>query len=157
MTQQPAREHGDPYLDLGVLPSRLDEGIAARAAIGLIVLASDQTMEHEFRRIVRQDGVALYESRIFNDNAITPETLRAMAASFPAIRSAVMRAEPWAGLRPMTPEGTPLFGRKSYTNLYFNCGQGHMGWTMAHGSARITADLIAGTEAAIPLDGMTLN
>ena len=68
-----------------------------------------------------------------------------------------MSAEPWAGLRPMTPEGTPLFGRKSYTNLYFNCGQGHMGWTMAHGSARITADLIAGKEAAIPLDGMTIN
>ena len=66
------------YVDLGVLPSSLDEGIAARAAIGLIVLASDQTMEHEFRRIVRQDGVALYESRIFNDNAVSPETLRAM-------------------------------------------------------------------------------
>ena len=66
-------------------------------------------------------------------------------------------AEPWAGLRPMTPEGTPLFGRKRYQNLYFNCGQGHMGWTMAHGSARITADLIAGKEAAIPLDGMILN
>ena len=68
-----------------------------------------------------------------------------------------MSAEPWAGLRPMTPEGTPLFGRKRYQNLYFNCGQGHMGWTMAHGSARITADLIAGKEAAIPLDGMILN
>jgi D-amino-acid dehydrogenase len=66
-------------------------------------------------------------------------------------------ATPWAGLRPMTPEGTPLFGRKRYNNLYFNCGQGHMGWTMAHGSARITADLIAGKQTAIPLDGMTLN
>ena len=66
-------------------------------------------------------------------------------------------AEPWAGLRPMTPEGTPIFGRKRYANLYFNCGQGHMGWTMAHGSARITADLIAGRTAAIPLDGMTIN
>jgi len=66
-------------------------------------------------------------------------------------------ATPWAGLRPMTPEGTPLFGRKKYQNLYFNCGQGHMGWTMAHGSARITADLISGKKAAIPLDGMTLN
>ena len=72
MTQLQSSEHSDPYLDLGVLPSRLDEGIAERAAIGLIVLASDQTMEHEFRRIVRQDGVALYESRIFNDNDITP-------------------------------------------------------------------------------------
>ena len=78
MTQLEPGLDGDPYLDLGVLPSRLDEGIAARAAIGLIVLASDQTMEHEFRRVMRQDGVALYESRIFNDNAITPETLRAM-------------------------------------------------------------------------------
>jgi maleate isomerase len=66
------------YRDLGVLPSRLDGGVAQRAAIGLIVLASDQTMEHEFRRIIRQDGVALYESRILNDNAITPTTLRAM-------------------------------------------------------------------------------
>jgi D-amino-acid dehydrogenase len=67
------------------------------------------------------------------------------------------QAELWAGLRPMTPEGTPIFGRKKYANLYFNCGQGHMGWTMAHGSARITADLIAGKEAAIPLDGMTID
>ncbi len=67
------------------------------------------------------------------------------------------QAELWAGLRPMTPEGTPIFGRKKFANLYFNCGQGHMGWTMAHGSARITADLIAGKEAAIPLDGMTID
>lgn len=67
------------------------------------------------------------------------------------------QAEPWAGLRPMTPEGTPIFGRKKYENLYLNCGQGHMGWTMAHGSARITADLIAGKAPAIPLDGMTLS
>ena len=80
MTQPEPRHDSESYLDLGVLPSRLDEGIAARAAIGLIVLASDQTMEHEFRRIVRQDGVALYESRIFNDNDITPQTLRAMRA-----------------------------------------------------------------------------
>ena len=65
-------------IDLDVLPSTLDGGIAPRAAIGLVVLATDQTMEHEFRRIARQDGVAVYQSRLFNDNAITPETLRAM-------------------------------------------------------------------------------
>ncbi|MGH6905047.1 MAG: FAD-dependent oxidoreductase, partial [Geminicoccaceae bacterium] len=66
------------------------------------------------------------------------------------------RAQQWAGLRPMTPEGTPIIGRSRYRNLYFNTGQGHMGWTMAHGSARITADLIAGKTPAIPLDGMTV-
>jgi D-amino-acid dehydrogenase len=65
-------------------------------------------------------------------------------------------ALPWAGLRPMTPEGTPIIGRGRLGNLYFNTGQGHMGWTMSHGSARITADLIAGKTPAIPLDGMTV-
>ena len=58
--------------------AELDEGIASRAAIGLLVLASDQTMEYEFRQLVTQDGVALYESRLWNDNDITPATLRDM-------------------------------------------------------------------------------
>ena len=66
------------------------------------------------------------------------------------------RAEYWAGLRPMTPEGTPILGQSRYRNLWFNTGQGHMGWTMSHGAARITADLIAGKPPAIPLDGMSV-
>src|ERR1700722_6675167 len=65
-------------IDLGVLPSALDGGLAARAAIGLVVLATDQTMEHEFRALIRARGVAFYESRVLNDNEITPETLRAI-------------------------------------------------------------------------------
>lgn len=65
--------------DLGVLPCTLDEGVAARAAIGLIVLATDQTMEHEFRALVRLAGVGLYVARLYNDSQITPETLRAIA------------------------------------------------------------------------------
>ena len=61
------------------LPFRTDGGIASRAAIGLIVLATDYTIEHEWRRIMGPlAGVALYESRIYNDTQITPETLRAM-------------------------------------------------------------------------------
>ena len=66
--------------DLGVLPSALDGGLAARAAIGLVVLATDQTMEHEYRALIRLPGVAFYEARVFNDNDITPETLRAIGA-----------------------------------------------------------------------------
>ena len=62
----------------------------------------------------------------------------------------------WAGLRPMTPEGTPIFGRGRVANLIFNAGQGHMGWTMACGSARITADLVAGRQPEISLEGMTV-
>ena len=62
----------------------------------------------------------------------------------------------WAGLRPMTPEGTPILGRGRQRNLWFNTGHGHLGWTMACGAARLTRDLIAGRPPAIPLDGMTL-
>lgn len=61
------------------LPFETDSGIAGRARIGLIVLATDFTIEHEWRRIVTPlTGVALYQSRILNDAQITPETLRAM-------------------------------------------------------------------------------
>jgi len=62
----------------------------------------------------------------------------------------------WAGLRPMTPEGTPILGTGRQRNLYFNTGHGHVGWTMSCGAARVTRDLIAGRRAAIPLDGMRL-
>src|SRR5271169_5087880 len=67
-------------MDLGVVPSELDGGVASRAAIGLVVLATDQTMEHEFRILVQQPGVAFYETRLFNDFDINPETLRAIGA-----------------------------------------------------------------------------
>jgi len=62
----------------------------------------------------------------------------------------------WAGLRPMTPEGTPILGRGRHGNLFYNCGHGHMGWTMACGTGRITADLIAGRAPEIDLEGLTL-
>jgi D-amino-acid dehydrogenase len=60
----------------------------------------------------------------------------------------------WACLRPMTPEGTPIFGRGRHKNLWINTGQGHMGWTMACGSAHITADLMAGRRPEIDTTGM---
>jgi maleate isomerase len=61
------------------LPFETDAGIAPRGRVGLIVLASDYTIEHEWRAIFAAvPGLALYESRIWNDSIITPETLRAM-------------------------------------------------------------------------------
>ena len=62
------------------------------------------------------------------------------------------RAEMWAGLRPMTPDNLPVIGRKTHRNLWFNTGHGHIGWTMSHGTARITADLIGGRTPAISLN-----
>ncbi|TIT41810.1 MAG: FAD-dependent oxidoreductase, partial [Mesorhizobium sp.] len=57
-------------------------------------------------------------------------------------------------LRPMTPNNLPAFGRQRLRNFFLNTGHGHIGWTMSHGSARITADLIAGRAPAIPMDGL---
>ncbi|KQP94255.1 amino acid dehydrogenase [Methylobacterium sp. Leaf113] len=49
----------------------------------------------------------------------------------------------WTGLRPMTPDGTPIVGVTRYANLYTNTGHGTLGWTMACGSGRVLADLLS--------------
>ncbi len=54
------------------------------------------------------------------------------------------RATFWSGLRPMTPDGTPIVGRSTVPNLYLNTGHGTLGWTMAAGSGRVLADMISG-------------
>ena len=59
--------------------------------------------------------------------------------------------------RPMTPDGPPILGTARHSNLYFNTGHGHMGFTMACGTSKITADLVSGRKTDIPVAGMTLN
>ncbi len=59
------------------------------------------------------------------------------------------RAEFWTGLRPMTPDGTPIVGRTAYANLYTNTGHGTLGWTMAAGSGKLLSDLISGARPDI--------
>jgi D-amino-acid dehydrogenase len=66
------------------------------------------------------------------------------------------KASRWAGLRPMTPKGTPILGVSPKRNLFLNSGQGHIGWTMSMGSARVVADVVAGKKPAIDLAGLTL-
>lgn len=66
-------------LDRRNIPFTLDSGIAHRAALGLIVLATDHTLEHEWRLMLTGiDGVAYYQSRLWNSASITPETLMEM-------------------------------------------------------------------------------
>ena len=73
---------------------QMDAGIAARAAIGLIVLASDQTVEYEFRQVFDMAGIAFYESRIYNEPNITPETLKAMEARMTEAASLILPGLP---------------------------------------------------------------
>lgn len=65
----------------------------------------------------------------------------------------------WTGLRPMTPDGTPIIGKASasYHNVWLNTGHGTLGWTMACGSGQVLADLMANQPTAIRCDDLNLS
>jgi D-amino-acid dehydrogenase len=62
----------------------------------------------------------------------------------------------WSGLRPMTPDGPPIIGQARYKNLYLNTGHGTLGWTMACGAGKITADQLLGRRTGISTEGLSL-
>jgi len=62
----------------------------------------------------------------------------------------------WTGLRPMTPDGTPIVGKTPLPNLWLNTGHGTLGWTMACGSARLLSDQITGRPTEISSHGLGL-
>jgi D-amino-acid dehydrogenase len=69
----------------------------------------------------------------------------------------VKRATFWTGLRPMTPDGTPLIGPTRYANLFLNTGHGTLGWTMSCGSGRVLADLVSGHAPEIEAGDLALS
>ena len=75
--------------------------------------------------------------------------------TFPSLKTAFRKDQAtfWAGLRPVTPAGTPLIGPTKVEGLWINSGHGHLGWTMACGSGRVLADLMHGRDPQIPLPG----
>jgi D-amino-acid dehydrogenase len=73
-------------------------------------------------------------------------------ATFPGATD-FTRLQPWCGLRPATPRGTPVLGATAYSNLFLDAGHGALGFTLALGTGRVLADLVAGRKPAVPLDG----
>ncbi len=60
----------------------------------------------------------------------------------------------WTGLRPKTPDSTPIVGRTRMDNLFLNTGHGTLGWTMSCGSGRLLADIVSGQATAIRSDDL---
>ncbi|MEH2622564.1 D-amino-acid dehydrogenase [Bradyrhizobium sp. AZCC 1719] len=92
------------------------------------------------RTAIRVAGIADLESDTTID-AGRVEVLRRASAELLGI-DAAGDIEPWCGLRPMTPDSRPIIGWSPLDGLFINSGHGMLGWTLACGSARLTADLI---------------
>ena len=66
------------------------------------------------------------------------------------------KASFWCGLRPMTPDGTPIIGATPIDKLLLATGHGTLGWTMAAGTGRLVADQISGRKPEIDVSGLTM-
>ena len=77
------------------------------------------------------------------------ETLEMVVESLFPGAGATQEAEFWTGMRPMTPDSTPIIGGTSFANLWLNTGHGTLGWTMACGSGQVLADIMSGRKPAI--------
>src|SRR3546814_17992509 len=84
-----------------------------------------------------------YNSRLSPARRATLE--QSVTDLFPAAGD-VGRATFWTGMRPMTPDGTPIIGASRHGNLYINSGHGTLGWTLACGPAKVIPDNIPGRE-----------
>lgn len=95
------------------------------------------------------------------DNKLRPHRRgpleRSLRDLFP-VAGDVGKASFWCGLRPMTPDGTPVLGRAgNLPNLFLNTGHGTLGWTMAAGSGRVLADLVSGRQPEIETSDLNLS
>ena len=68
----------------------------------------------------------------------------------------IANAEFWTGLRPMTPDGTPIVGPTRLANLWLATGHGTLGWTMATGTGRLLSHWMTGREPDIDTEGLAL-
>ena len=121
----------------------------ARAPVSTLLDESYKVAITRLGDRIRVGGMA--EISGFNNDL--PEARRAtleysLGSLFPGAGD-TSRASFWSGLRPMTPDSTPVLGPTRYGNLFLNTGHGTLGWTMACGSAAVIADLMSGRRAAI--------
>ncbi len=150
-------------LDLPVYPVKgysltLPLHDASRAPVSTVLDETYKVAITRFDQRIRVGGMA--ELAGF-DRTLDPRrraTLRMVVDSlFPGSTSAGQKDDGfWCGLRPMTPDGTPLVGATPYANLSLNTGHGTLGWTMACGSARMLADQLAGRAPALQGEGYAL-
>ncbi|MBC7755832.1 MAG: D-amino acid dehydrogenase [Bdellovibrio sp.] len=108
---------------------------------------------------IRVGGMAELAGFDLSLNPRRRETLEMVLNGLFPNASDITKSQFWTGLRPMTPDGTPIVGRApaNFNNLWLNTGHGTLGWTMACGSGQLLADLMVGQKTAIASDDFALS
>ena len=130
---------------------------AAMAPTSTILDETYKVAITRFDKRIRVGGMAEIAGHDLSLNPRRRETLEMVVGDLYPQGGNPAGAEFWTGLRPATPDGTPIIGATRYRNLFLNTGHGTLGWTMACGSGRLLADLIARKRPQISAAGLDIS
>jgi len=129
---------------------------AARSPVSTVLDETYKVAITRFEERIRVGGMAQVVGRDLSMSQRKRKTLEFVVNDlFPGAG----RSDPasfWTGLRPMTPDGTPIVGPSGIPGLWLNTGHGTLGWTMSCGSGQLLSDLISGRSPAIPAHDLSL-
>ena len=148
-------------IDIPVYPVK---GFSITVPISDAAMAPESTIMDESHKVavtrlgdnIRVGGTAQLSGYDLNLDASRRDTLDFVVTDLFPKGGDVAKAEFWTGLRPMTPDGTPVIGETRYDNLLLSTGHGTLGWTMAAGTGRVMADLVSGRSPEISMEGLTV-
>lgn len=143
-----------PVKGYSITASVVDEARAPRSTV------MDETYKIAITRLgnrVRVGGMAEISGFSRDLPQARQETLKFSVGDLFPRAADLEGASFWTGLRPMTPDGTPIIGATQFSNLFLNTGHGTLGWTMACGSAHVIADIVSGRPPAIETADLSLN
>jgi len=146
-------------IDIPVYPVK---GYSITVPIGDAAMAPESTIMDETHKVavtrlgdrIRVGGTAQLSGFDLRLDAPRRRTLEFVVGDLFPKGGDIAQAEFWTGLRPMTPDGTPIIGKTRYPNLYLSTGHGTLGWTMAAGTGRVMADLVSGRSPDIGIDDL---
>ncbi|WP_312934440.1 D-amino acid dehydrogenase [Pseudomonas sp.] len=130
---------------------------AAMAPTSTILDETYKVAITRFDNRIRVGGMAEIAGFDLSLNPRRRETLEMIVNDLYPRGGDLSQAEFWTGLRPTTPDGTPIVGATRLRNLFLNTGHGTLGWTMACGSGRLLADLIARKTPQISAAGLDIS
>lgn len=129
----------------------------AKAPVSTVLDEKYKVALTRFADRIRVGGMAELSGYKLERPAVHRETLSMVTNElFPGACNTAT-AEYWSGLRPMTPDSTPIIGRTRLDNLFTNTGHGTLGWTMSFGSGKLTADLVSGSQTEIDSSDLGLS